>query len=102
MLAFRDEANSVDEPSTERMNFRTKPRIKNAIQKAAALSGVDDSAFAINAAYRYALETIAAHEHTMLEPVDHDAFFAALDNPASPNAKLLAAAARHRETVKSD
>jgi hypothetical protein len=32
----------AEERSTERMNFRVKPRIKSAIQRAAALSGVDD------------------------------------------------------------
>ena len=42
MLEFEDTAESVDERSTERMNFRTKPRIKATIQQAAALSGVDD------------------------------------------------------------
>jgi uncharacterized protein (DUF1778 family) len=89
----------VEEPSSERMNFRTKPRIKQAIQRAAALSGVDDSVFTINAAYKSALETIAAHERTTLQPVDHGAFFAALDNPPAPTDKLRAAFARHRETI---
>ncbi|MEO5598712.1 MAG: DUF1778 domain-containing protein, partial [Novosphingobium sp.] len=39
------------------MSFRTKPRIKETIQKAAALSGVDDSVFTMNAAYKAAMET---------------------------------------------
>jgi hypothetical protein len=56
------------------MNFRTKPRIKQAIQQAAALSGVDDPVFTMNAAYRSAMETIAAHERTTLQPVDHSRF----------------------------
>jgi uncharacterized protein (DUF1778 family) len=83
------------------MNFRTKPRIKEAIQRAAALSGVDDSVFTMNAAYKSAMETIAAHERTALQPVDHDAFFAALDNPPAPTEKLRAAFARHKETIAS-
>ncbi len=91
----------VDERSSERMNFRTKPRIKQAIQRAAALSGVDDSVFTMNAAYKSAMETIAAHERTMLQPVDHEAFFAALDNPPAPTDKLRAAVSRHRETITS-
>jgi len=101
MLAFHDKVSEVDERSSERMNFRTKPRIKQAIQRAAALSGVDDSVFTINAAYKSAMETIAAHERTMLQPVDHEAFFAALDNPPAPTDKLRAAFARHRETIAS-
>lgn len=96
MSAFQ---HKPEERSSERMNFRTKPRIKQAIQRAAALSGVDDSAFTMNAAYKSAMETIAAHERTVLEPVDHEAFFAVLDNPPAPTDRLRAAFARHRETI---
>ena len=101
MPGFHDSAREFDERSTERMNFRTKPRIKEAIQHAAALSGVDDSVFTMSAAYRSALETIAAHERTTLAPVDHDAFFTALDAPAAPADKLRKAFARHDKTVAS-
>ena len=100
-MAFQDQLKDIDERSTERMNFRTKPRIKAAIQQAAALSGVDDSVFTMNAAYQSALQTIAAHERTTLKPVDHAAFFSALDAPAEPNEKLQAAFARHKKTVHS-
>ena len=101
MLGFEDKAKEVEERSTERMNFRTKPHIKAAIQRAAALTGVDDSVFTMNAAYRSALETIAAHERTTLEPVDHAAFFSALDHPPAPTEKLRAAFNRHKTTVIS-
>lgn len=101
MQAYHDEIGKVDERSTERMSFRTKPRIKETIQKAAALSGVDDSVFTMNAAYQAALATIAAHERTMLQPVDHEAFFAALDAPAAPTDALRAAFRRHSDTVVS-
>lgn len=97
--AFDDRAGHDAERSSERMNFRIKPRIKQAIQRAAALSGVDDSVFTMNAAYRSALETIAAHERTMLQPVDHQAFFAALDTPPAPTDRLRAAFARHHEAT---
>lgn len=99
MLGFQDQVGSVEERSSERMNFRTKPRIKHTIQRAAALLGVDDSTFAMNAAYRSAIETIAAHERTGLQAVDHAAFFAALANPPAPTDRLRAATTRHRETV---
>jgi uncharacterized protein (DUF1778 family) len=91
----------AEERSTERMNFRVKPRIKSAIQRAAALSGVDDSVFAMSAAYKSALETIEAHERTMLSPKDYEAFFAALDRGMKPNAKLQAALDRHAATIVS-
>lgn len=101
MRAFHDETKRIEERNEARMNFRTKPRIKSVIQKAAALSGVDDSVFTMNAAYQSAVATISAHERTLLQPVDHDAFFAALDAPPAPTDALRAAFHRHRETVVS-
>src|SRR3546814_18945375 len=64
-----------EERSSERMNFRTKPHIKRAIQRAAALQGVADSAFTLNAASRAALDTIPVHERTFLWPEVPEAFF---------------------------
>ena len=87
--------------NTERMHFRTQPRIKRAIQQAASLSGMDDSTFTMTAAYRAALETLAAHEQTMLRPADHAAFFAALDAPPAPTPKLRDAFARHARDVRT-
>jgi uncharacterized protein (DUF1778 family) len=101
MLAFDDSMKDVNERSSERMNFRTKPRIKQIIQRAAALSGVDDSAFTMNAAYKAALEAIEAHERTLLQPADHMAVFSALDSPPAPSARLRDAFARHSQTIKS-
>lgn len=101
MPAFDDKVAEIDERSSERMNFRIKPRIKRAIQRAAALSGVDDSVFTMNAAYQAATATIAAHEQTVLQPVDHEAFFAALDKPVRPTKKLKEALRRYRDTVTS-
>ena len=101
MRAFNDTAKDIDERASERMNFRTKPHIKQAIKRATALSGVDDSVFTMNAAYQSALETIAAHERTVLEPVEHAAFFAALDTPPQPAGKLRNAFASHKSRVQS-
>lgn len=99
MLRFHDETLAVDERNDARMNFRTKPRIKEAIQRAAALSGVDDSTFTMSAAYREARAIVAAHEQTFLQPEDHAAFFAALDVPPAPTAALVEAFRLHREIV---
>ncbi len=101
MHVFHDATREVDEPSDARMHFRTKARIKATIQRAAALSGVDDSAFTMSAAYQSALAMIAAHERTFLIAADHEAFFAALDNPPAPTEKLQDAFKRHRATVVS-
>ena len=91
----------LEERSSERMNFRMRPKVKSAIQRAAALSGMDDSVFAISAAYKAALETIEAHDRTVLMPEDYEAFFAALDGKTKPNAKMSAALKRHAELVDS-
>lgn len=101
MLAFQNTTDAIDEPSDARMQFRTKARVKEAIQRAAALSGVDDSAFLVSAAYQSAMATIAAHETTFLASIDHEAFFSALDNPPEPTQKLKDAYARYRTTVVS-
>lgn len=101
MRALKDQVGALNERSTERMNFRTKPHIKQTIQRAAALCGVDDSVFTMNAAYESAMNTIEAHERTVLAPLDHAAFFCAMDAPPAPTDKLRAAFVRHRETVAS-
>lgn len=91
----------IDERSSARMNFRTKPRIKQAIQRAASLAGVDDSVFTMNAAYQAAQKTINAHERTELMPVDHAVFFTAIDNPPKPTEALRDAFAQRQRRVAS-
>ena len=93
--------NPAEERSSERMNFRVKPRIKSAIQRAAALSGVDDSVFAMSAAYKAALDVIALHDRITLQPEDYEAFFAALDGKVGHNEKLRAAFKEHDTRVVS-
>lgn len=101
MPAFEDLTSSVNERSTERMNFRTKPHIKQAIQQAAAWCGVDDSAFVMSAAYKAALETIHTHERTILSRKDYAAILDALDNPSPPTEALREAFARHDRMIES-
>jgi uncharacterized protein (DUF1778 family) len=101
MPSSQDQATGSGERNSERMNFRTNPRIKETIQRAAALLGVDDSVFTMTAAYRSAQETIAAHERTVLRPVDHAAFFEAIDRQPEPTEALTSAFVRHARTIES-
>jgi uncharacterized protein (DUF1778 family) len=101
MPVFKDSTADIDEKATERMHFRAKPHIKRAIQRAAALNGVDDSVFTMSAAYDAALNTIARHERMMLQPENYEVFFNALDNPPKPNEKLRKAFKRHKRFVTS-
>ena len=45
MLNFHDSAAAIEEPKTARMEQRTKPHVKQQIQWAAALLGVDETTF---------------------------------------------------------
>ena len=85
--------------NTARFNFRTTERIKKTVERAAALSGQDVSAFAIDAVYQRAIATIQAHEVTHLKPEDHQAFFDALETPSAPTDKLRSAFAQHDQRV---
>lgn len=100
-VSSRPEPRSSGERALVRMNFRTKPRIKATIQRAAALAGLDDSSFTIQAAYQAACMVISAHERTELLGIDHAAFFAALDQPAPVAPALKEAFERHQRTVLS-
>ena len=101
VLSSQSEPQGSEERALVRMNFRTKPRIKAAIQRAAALTGLDDSAFTMQAAYQAARAVISSHELTELQEIDHAAFFAALDQPAPATPAVKAAFQRHQSTVHS-
>jgi len=100
-VSSQSEPFSSEERALVRMNFRTKPRIKATIQRAAALTGLDDSSFTMQAAYQAARAVISAHEHTELQGIDHAAFFAALDQPAPVTPAMKAAFQRHQRTIIS-
>lgn len=91
MQPFDDDTLETNEPNSARMNFRTKDRVKKVIQRAAALSGVDDTAFVTNAAYRAAQEVISAHELTLLQGEDAAFVLDLIDNPPEPTPALAAA-----------
>ena len=85
MIDFDDAAAALDEPKIARMEQRTKPHVKAEIQTAAALMGIDETAFVTNAAYERALATIRDYERSVLTAEDRDAFLAALDAPPAPS-----------------
>ncbi|WP_404406184.1 DUF1778 domain-containing protein [Pelagibacterium halotolerans] len=99
MRASHNATKDIDERANARMNIRTKPCVKKAIQQAAALSGVSATAFTVNSAYRSALEVIAEYEHTTLHQADHATFFSSLDHPEGPTEDLQGAFVRYRATV---
>jgi uncharacterized protein (DUF1778 family) len=99
MHAIEDSTIVPDEPKSARLEARAQPSVKDAIQRAATLNGVDLSAFMVNAAYAAAKDTLSAHSVTVLaSKADKDAFFNALENPPAPT-KRLAQAFALRETM---
>ena len=99
MLMFDDKISRLEGPKDARMELRTKKAVKDMIHYAALMSGVDDSVFALNAAYKAALETVNSYETTVLSPADRKVFFDALDNPGEPTEALKKAFARYRRLV---
>jgi uncharacterized protein (DUF1778 family) len=99
---FKDTTSKIETPSTERLSIRTKPSVKSAIQRAAALNGVSETTFIMSAAYQAALRTIEVHERTVLKTADHATFFEALDNPPDATTILRHAFTRHRKRVQSE
>ena len=90
-----------DSHASARISIRVKPSVKRTIQTAAALSGIDETAFILNAAHERAVEVVGRHERTVLGRADFEALLAVLDNPPPPTEKLKAAMKRHGETVNS-
>lgn len=100
MLAFEDKTASVDEPKSARLEARTQPSVKDAINRAATLNGVDASSFIVSAAYAAAQSTIEAHKITVIESeADRKAFFDALDNPPKPTKRLKEAFAHRKKLI---
>lgn len=99
MLDFKDSAAAIEEPRIARMEQRTKPSVKAQIQRAAALLGMDDTAFVTSAALDSARSTIADHARTVLSAEDRARVLAAFDVPPEPTAALREAVALHRTQV---
>ena len=65
-VSSQSEPRGSEEHAFVRLNFRTKPWIKATIQRATALAGLDDSAFAKQVAHA----EISTHERTELQGID--------------------------------
>ena len=100
MLSHSDSTRYIEQPRSARMEQRTKPHVKETIQRAAALLGVDETAFVTNSAYERARAAIEDHERTLLAGEDRAVFFAALESPAEPAAALREAVATHRRMIR--
>lgn len=83
-----------------RLNIRCDHRSRELLDRAATYTRVSVSEFVLKHALACAEQVVQAHESITLKPEDFRAFLAALDAPASPNAALGRAFARHTEQVR--
>ena len=81
----------------ERIDFRVTKEAKALIARAAEISGVNMSAFIVEAARERAIRLIEAHERLVLGDAARDLFMATLTNPPSPSEKLQQAAQKYRQ-----
>ncbi len=83
-----------------RLNIRCDHHVRQLLDKAASYSHVSISEFVLSHALASAEQVVQAHESITLLPKDFQAFLAALDSPAKPNAALKRAFKCHAEKIR--
>jgi len=83
-----------------RLHIRCDKRARRLLDKAAGYAHVSVSEFVLSHALASAEQVVQAQESITLTPKDFQAFLAALDAPAKPNAALKRAFKRHAEQVR--
>ncbi len=80
-----------------RLNIRCDHRSRELLDRAATYAHVSVSEFVLSHALVSAKQVVQAHEAITLKPDDFQAFLAAIDASAPPNAALERAFKRHAE-----
>lgn len=83
-----------------RLNIRCDTYTRQLLDKAASYSHVSISEFILTNALASAKRVVREHEAITLKPKDFEAFLAALDTGAKPNAALKRAFKRHASQVR--
>jgi uncharacterized protein (DUF1778 family) len=83
-----------------RLNFRLPVELKERIEKAAIISGVTVTDFAISKLADSADEVLEKHQTRTLSNKDSDIFLEMLENPPQPNEALLNAVKEYKSRVK--
>jgi uncharacterized protein (DUF1778 family) len=83
-----------------RLNFRLPNEVKEVIERAAVLSGLTVTDFAINALATVANEVLERHQTRTLSDRDRDLFLALLDSDQEPNEALKKAAKDYKRYMK--
>jgi uncharacterized protein (DUF1778 family) len=97
MTMRRTHTQAKDTVKRERLEARVSAEQKALLQRAADLQGRTLSDFIIGSAQQAAEEIIREHTVITLAAQDSRAFIEAILNPAAPNERLRAAAARYTQ-----
>jgi uncharacterized protein (DUF1778 family) len=83
----------------DRIYVRLNSQLKQHIQHAADLRGLDLTAYVLSTLVADADKTVKEHEVMELSRRDREAFAKAILNPPAPNKHLLAAARRYKKNT---
>jgi uncharacterized protein (DUF1778 family) len=83
-----------------RLNFRLPVELKERIEKAAIISGVTVTDFAISILDNSANEVLEKHQTRTLSNRDRDIYLEMLENPPQPNEALINAVKEYKARVK--
>jgi len=89
------------EQTISRLNFRLPVELKEKIERAAIVSGVTVTDFAINALANSAENVLEKHQNRVLSDRDRDIFLAMLDSDREPNEELKKLAEEYKNRVIS-
>ena len=87
------------ERSDDRIYARVNSKLKQRIQHAADLKGLDLTSYVISTLVADADKTVQENELMELSQRDREAFVSAIVNPPAANAALLAAAQRFKKNM---
>lgn len=87
------------ESTISRLNFRLPVELKEKIERAAVVSGVAVTDFAITALVSSAEDVLEKHQNRVLSDRDRDIFLAMIENPPKPNETLEKAVREYKKRV---
>jgi uncharacterized protein (DUF1778 family) len=85
-----------------RVVARIPPTVKETLQRAADLSGATLNQFLVQAALTAANQILETERTIVLSERDAQTVFDLLENPPTPNQKLLIAVDRHRAFIREN
>jgi uncharacterized protein (DUF1778 family) len=89
MFSDDNRSETIVERKSARMEQRVKPSVKQTIEQAAAMLGIDAAEFVTNEAFQGAEAVLARQEVTRLSAEDRTLILGLLTNPPKPTQDLV-------------